>query len=79
MRQALGYKIVEFLNEADKSPFREWLESLDKNTQARIQARIFRFESGNFGDAKQVGFGVHEARFDFGPGYRCISDCTSAG
>jgi putative addiction module killer protein len=38
--------------------------------QARIQARVLRFEKGNLGDHKTVGGGVWEARLDFGPGYR---------
>ncbi len=38
--------------------------------QARIQARMLRFESGNLGDNKAVGGGIWEARLDFGPGYR---------
>ena len=38
--------------------------------RARVQARVFRFESGNLGDHKTVGDGVWEARLDFGPGYR---------
>jgi putative addiction module killer protein len=37
--------------------------------QARIQARVLRFENGNLGDHKAVGGGVWEARLDFGPGY----------
>jgi len=38
--------------------------------QARIQARVLRFELGNLGDHKSGGGGVWEARLDFGPGYR---------
>lgn len=51
-------------------PFRDWLESLDRPTRARIQARVLRFETGNLGDHKSVGGGVQEARVMFGPGYR---------
>jgi putative addiction module killer protein len=46
------------------------LKSLDVGVQARIQARVLRFENGNLGDHKAVGGGVWEARLDFGPGYR---------
>lgn len=46
------------------------LESLDVKFQARIDARISRFEKGNFGDSKSLGGGVFEARFFFGSGYR---------
>ena len=62
--------IREYLSADGKNIFREWLEGLDIATRARIQARIFRFETGNLGDHKSVGGGVWEARFIFGPGYR---------
>lgn len=48
----------------------DWLESIDVQSKARIQARVFRFEIGNLGDYKVIGDGVYETRFDFGPGYR---------
>lgn len=51
--------------------FREWLFSLrDKQTRARILARIRSAELGNIGDAKPVGDGVSEMRIHFGAGYR---------
>ncbi len=62
--------IREYLTPQGKSPFRNWLKSLDLAVQARIQARVLRFENGNLGDHKTVGGGVWEARLDFGPGYR---------
>ena len=64
------FTVKEYLTEYGQCPFRQWLEKLDMITRARIQARIFRFESGNLGDHKSVGSGVSEARCDFGPGYR---------
>ena len=52
-------------------PFSEWFDGLgDVRTQHRIDARLTRIRSGNFGDARPVGDGVHELRLDFGPGYR---------
>lgn len=51
--------------------FIEWLTGLrDIQARARIAKRIDRITQGNFGDAKPVGDGVGELRFDFGPGYR---------
>ena len=38
--------------------------------KTRIAVRIRRMQLGNVGDAKPVGDGVFELRFDFGPGYR---------
>jgi len=62
--------IREYVTRQGKSPFREWLKNLDMGIQARVQARVLRFESGNLGDHKSVRGGVWEARLDFGPGYR---------
>jgi len=62
--------VREYLDDSGRSPFRDWLTSLDQTIRARIQARILRFELGNLGDHKHVGGGVWEARLAFGPGYR---------
>ena len=62
--------VREYQTADGKSPFREWLETLDRAVRARVQARVLRFETGNLGDHKRVGGGVHEARLMFGSGYR---------
>lgn len=62
--------VQEYLDAEGNSPYRDWLETLDRSARARIQARVLRFELGNLGDYKSVGGGVLEARFSFGPGYR---------
>ena len=60
----------EYLSADGRSYFQEWLDSLPVPVRARIQARIFRFETGNLGDHMSVGEGVWEARVMFGPGCR---------
>ena len=70
MKPVRSLKVREYVDRTGISPFRNWLDSLDVITKARIQARILRIESGNLGDHKSVGGGVMELRFDFGPGYR---------
>ena len=51
--------------------FIKWYTKLkDDLAKARIAVRIRRLQLGNAGDAKSVGDGVFELRFDFGPGYR---------
>jgi len=62
--------IREYLTAEGRSPFREWLDTLELPVRARVQARIFRFELGNLGDHRSVGAGVWEARLAFGPGFR---------
>ena len=52
-------------------PFREWHRKLrDTKAKFAIDRRIFRIESGNFGDHKFCRDGVWELRIDIGPGYR---------
>lgn len=62
--------VREYETEDGTCPFRVWLETLNRATRARVQARVLRFEGGNLGDHKAVGDGVLEARLMFGPGYR---------
>ena len=51
--------------------FSKWLDRLrDQRAVMRIQARIDRLATGNFGDVKPVGEGLGELRVDYGPGYR---------
>lgn len=66
----MKFSIKIFLLENGKSPYLDWIKSLDGAIRARISARIARFEDGNFGDFKSMSEGVLEARFFFGSGYR---------
>lgn len=51
--------------------YMRWFNRLRDNlVKTRIAVRIRRMQLGNVGDAKSVGDGVFELRFDFGPGYR---------
>jgi putative addiction module killer protein len=51
--------------------FKSWTQSLkDRSAIARINVRLLRVKNGNLGDFKNVGDGVYELRFTFGPGYR---------
>ncbi len=63
--------VIIYRDARGKEPFNDWLKSLrDPRTRRRILQRLWRLESGNFGDCKPVGGGVSELRFFFGPGYR---------
>ena len=66
----MNFSIEEYIDSKGNSPVSKWLETLEAKTQARIDARIARFEKGNFGDSKNLGGGLFEARFFIGPGYR---------
>ena len=60
-----------YLTEDGKSPFMEWLHSLDDvKARAKIRVRLDRVRLGNFGDCRGVGDGIQELRIHFGPGYR---------
>jgi putative addiction module killer protein len=72
MRQVNKAKtIIVFRDSAGREPFTDWLNSLrDPTTRRRILQRLFRVESGHYGDFKSVGEGVNELRLFFGAGYR---------
>ena len=51
--------------------FKNWRENLrDLQAKYKIQARIDRVYSGNFGDWKTEAGEVRAMRIDYGPGYR---------
>jgi len=55
----------------ETSVFRKWFSKLrDTVAKARILVRLRRVSLGNFGEWRDVGDGVCELKFAFGPGYR---------
>lgn len=54
-----------------KMPFTDWLQTpKDSTGRAHITNRLNRVVTGNYGDCKPIGDGVHELRIHYGPGYR---------
>jgi putative addiction module killer protein len=62
--------LLEYLDAAGRSPFRDWFDELEATAAARVAVALARLEQGNLSNAKSVGEGVLEYRIDFGPGYR---------
>ena len=59
-----------YRNPNGREPFTEWLTSIhDRNTQNKIEKRLDRIKSRNFGDYRSVGAGVFELQFSFGVSY----------
>lgn len=63
-------QILEYLDVAGDSPYRDWFDSLDAQAAAKVTVALTRIELGNLSNVKGVGAGVQEYRIDFGPGYR---------
>lgn len=61
-------KIAQTAN--NKTPFIEWLNSLDKTAKSRVQSRLTRLLENNFGDHKKLDSEIFELRLKFGSGYR---------
>ena len=58
-----------------KVPFSEWLDSLrDLKAKFKIDRRLDRVGTGNFGDYRAVGEGVYELRINYGPAIGSILD-----
>lgn len=64
------WEIQKYILDNGVCPFDEWFNTLDVQTQARIDVRLDRVRLGNLGDTKSVGEGIYELRFHFGSGYR---------
>ncbi len=63
-------QILEYLDVAGHSPYRDWFDGLDAQAAAKVTVALTRIEFGNLSNVKGVGAGVQEYRIDFGPGYR---------
>ena len=63
-------EVREYVDARGRTPYRDWIVTLDAGTRARIITSVLRMEAGNFSTAKSAGSGVSELRLDFGPGYR---------
>ncbi len=64
-------KLLLYTTSNGRSPFEEWLNGLkDINGRAHIRKRLNRVRLGNLGVNRNLGDGVWELKFDFGPGYR---------
>ena len=51
--------------------YKGWFTRLrDVTAKARILVRLRRISLGNFGEKRDLGDGVSELKFTFGPGYR---------
>jgi len=66
----MNYSIQAYIADNGTCPYQDWLASLDRKVRGRVEARILRLRTGNFGDWKTVGEGVAELRLQFGAGYR---------
>jgi putative addiction module killer protein len=60
----------EYEDSDGRSPFASWLANLEARAAARVALSLAKLEAGLKPNVKPVGKGVHEARIDFGPGYR---------
>jgi putative addiction module killer protein len=69
---AREWRVDYYSTPAEEVPFRNWRSELrDRVARALVDARITRFRKfGHAGNAKPVGDGVMELKFDLGPGYR---------
>jgi putative addiction module killer protein len=65
-----NYELIAFQSRSGKTPYLEWVLSLDRKTRERVLSRVGRLKLGQFGDFKALDGGLYELRLFFGPGYR---------
>lgn len=66
----LAIEIREYLDRANRNPFRDWLEGLNSEAARKVATALYRIELGSFSNMKSIESGVFEYRINFGPGYR---------
>lgn len=65
----LNVRLVRLLD--GRVPYLIWFETIrDNRTKQKIQNRISRLRTGNFGQVRAVGAGVSELKVNYGPGFR---------
>ena len=67
------YTTKRYQDADGKVPYTKWIIKLrkkDPRAAAKIDTRVDRAESGNFGDYRFEREGVWELKIDYGPGYR---------
>lgn len=64
------YTIDIYKDESGKEPFTEWIETLEKTDQARIDARLDRILAGNLGEYKHIDGQIYELKFKNHSGFR---------
>ena len=60
----------EYEDEDGQSPFGKWFDALEPIAAARVRLSVAKLETGLLPNVKSVGGGVHEAKVEYGPGYR---------
>lgn len=62
--------VQEYIRVDGGNPFRDWFDSLDPQSAAKVTTGLLRLELGNVSNVKWIGSGLGEYRIDWGPGYR---------
>jgi putative component of toxin-antitoxin plasmid stabilization module len=55
-------QILEYLDAAGDSPYRDWFESLNAQAAAKVTVALMRIELGNLSNVKGVGAGAQGSR-----------------
>jgi len=64
-------EIRHYLTVSGRDPYQDWLDKLkDIRARIKVQRRVDRVVTGNFGDHKFCRDGIWELRVDAGAGYR---------